>query len=287
MKTLLFSTSLIILFALGSCTTTEEIWISEDGSIHQEVKIDMAALIPFMKMSENQMSAENGVDTMSASPDPFSELLKRENVDTLIYLGAIFEEELKKQGSTGQDFWQQFNEENNKNTPAGEKEAVKTMVKSMINTRIRIKFNEAENIYFFSVIQDFKNIDAMNAVPNALNMIQSLGGAGMAQDSSNQSMLDNMAGQTPTYSLDKKVFRITRPAFSAGNQTENNEEQAMQMFQSFAESMQYEYLIHFPGKVKEVNLKDAEIIDGNTVRVKAPGNAGAQQEAFELVVRFK
>jgi len=286
MKTLLFCTSLIILFALGSCTTTEEIWISGDGSIRQEVRIDMAALIPFMKMSDSQMSAETGVDTVNASPDPFSELLKRGNVDTLIDLGAVFEEEIKKTGSTEEAFWQQLNEEGDENVPTREKEAMKTLFKSMTNTRIRIKMNEAENVYFFSVIQEFKNIDAMNGVPNALNMIQSLGGGGMGQDSSNQAMLNSMAGPSPTYSLNKKDFRLTRPVVKLGN-LPGEDEQAMQMMHLFADAMQFEYLIHFPGKVKEVNLKDAEIIDGNTVRVKVPGNAGAQQEAFELVVRFK
>ncbi|MBL7791659.1 MAG: hypothetical protein JNK77_05025 [Saprospiraceae bacterium] len=285
MKPLLFSTSLIILFALGSCTTTEEIWISEDGSIRQEVKIDMAALIPFMKMSENQMNAENGVDTANIASDPFSELLKRGNLDTLIDLGTVFEEEIKKTGSTEEAFWQQLKEEGDENVPTQEKEAMKTLFKSMTNTRIRIKMNEAENVYFFSVIQEFKNIDAMNGVPNALNMIQSLGGGGMGQDSSNQAMLNMMKGQTPAYSLKKNEFRISRPVYTPDN-LKNEEEQAMQMFQLLGDAMQFEYLIHFPGKVKEVNLKDAEI-NGNTVRVKVPGNAGAQQEAFELVVRFK
>lgn len=277
MKTLFFSTSLIILFALSSCTTTEEIWISEDGSIHQEVKIDMAALIPFMKMSEDQ------IDT---SADPFSELLKRGNVDTLIHLGAAFEEELKKTGSTEEAFWQQMNEEGDEKVPAEEKEAMKTLFKSVTNTRIRIKMNEEENVYFFSVIQDFKNIDEMNSGPNALNMIQSLGGAGMGQDSSNQAMLNMMSGQTPAYSLKKNEFRISRPVYTPDN-LKNEEEQAMQMFQLLGDAMQFEYLIHLPGKVKEVNIKDAEIIDGNTVRVKVPGKTGAQQEVFELVVRFK
>jgi hypothetical protein len=277
MRTLLFCTSLICLFTLNSCTTTEEIWILEDGSIRQEVRIDMAALIPFMKMSDSQ------TDT---SADPFSELLKRGNLDTLIDLGAVFEEEIKKTGSTEEAFWQQFNEEDNEKIPAEEKEATKTLFRSVTNTRIRIKMNEAENVYFFSVIQDFKNIDEMNSGPNALNMIQSLGGAGMGQDSSNQAMLDMMAGQTPAYSLNKKEFRITRPVYTPDN-LKNGEEQAMQMFQLLGDAMQFEYLIHFPGKVKDVNLKDAEIIDGNTVRVKVPGNAGVQQEVFELVVRYK
>lgn len=277
MKPLLFSTSLIILFALCSCTTTEEIWISEDGSIRQEVRIDMAALIPFMKMSENQ------IDT---SADPFSELLKRGNLDTLIDLGTVFEEEIKKTGSTEEAFWQQIDEEGDEKVPTQEKEAMKTLFKSVTNTRIRIKMNEAENVYFFSVIQDFKNIDAMNGAPNALNMLQSLGGAGMGQDSSNQAMLNSMAGPTPVYSLNKKEFRLTRPVANLGN-LPGEDEQAMQMMHLFADAMKFEYLIHFPRKVKVVNIKDAEIIDGNTVRVKVPGNAGAQQEVFELVVRYK
>ncbi|MBK8706172.1 MAG: hypothetical protein IPN33_23140 [Saprospiraceae bacterium] len=286
MKTLLFCTSLIILFALSSCTTTEEIWINADGSLRQEVKIDMAALIPFMKMSENQMSAEAGVDTVNTSPDPFSEIIKRGNVDNLIHLGTAFEEELKKTGSTEENFWQQFNEEDNEKIPAEEKEAMKTLIKSVTNTRIRIKMNEAENIYFFSIIQDFKDISEMNSGPNALSMLQSLGGAGMGQDSTNKAMLNMMAGQTPAYSLKKNEFRISRPVYTPDN-LKNEEEQAMQMFQLLGDAMQFEYLIHFPGKVKEVNIKDAEIIDGNTVRVKVPGKTGLQQEVFELVVRYK
>jgi len=55
------------------------------------------------------------------------------------------------------------------------------------------------------------------------------------------------------------------------------------MMQAF---MEHEYIIHFPGKVKKVNLKDAKI-EGNTVRISAPAGGNAASKPFELIVKYK
>ena len=95
-----------------------------------------------------------------------------------------------------------------------------------------------------------------------------------------------MTGSNPTYSLEKKKFRLSRPAADL-SQLSDEAQESMQMMQMFMGAMEYEYVIHFPKRVKKVSHKDAEIIDGNTVRIKAPmPQIGEKSEAFDLTVKF-
>jgi hypothetical protein len=314
MKTLLFCTSLFFLFAFSSCTTTEEIWINEDGSLRREIKIDMSALVPFMKMSD-EMGKTEGVDPDSTEnwavepteddpadengdyaiepeeekdpvEDAFSELLKREEIDTLISLRSIFEEEMKKEGLTEEQMWEALSEEGNEEMTDDEKEAMAGLLKTLMNAQVRIKMSDAEGIYFFSLIQDFQNSDEINSGQNALSLLQSLAGEETEPDPAQEAIMKMITGQSPFYNLKKNEFRISRPAAEPTELSEE-EEQSMQMMQLFMGAMEYEYLIHFPGKVKKVNLKDAEIIDRNTVRVQAPMlQTGGKNVAFDLIVKF-
>ena len=168
-----------------------------------------------------------------------------------------------------------------------EKEAMGGMLKTLVNTQIRIKMSEAENLYFFSLIQNFENAKELNEGQDALGMLQSLGQGKAESDPTQETMMKLMTGQNPTYSLKKKEFRISRPA-SDMSQMSEEEKESMQMMQMFMGAIEYEYVIHFPKKVKKVNLKEAEIVDGNTVRIKAPmPKMGEKNEPFELIVKFK
>lgn len=315
MKTVVFCLSIGFLLAFSSCTTTEEIWVNQDGSLRREWKMDMGALIPFIKMAEESKNNEGAesdslenlaIEPMEDAPseedgdytieleeekDPienvFSEMLKRGNVDTLIAFRSIFEEEMKKKGMTEEQMWQNLAESDDSEMSGDEKKAMNGMLKTLVNTQIRIKMSDAENLYFFSLIQNFENAEELNAGQDALGMLQSLGKGKAERDPTQETMMKLMTGQNPTYSLKKKEFRISRPATDM-SQLSEEETESMQMMQMFMGAIEYEYVIHFPKKVKKVNLKDAEIVDGNTVRIKAPmPKAGEKNEAFELIVKFK
>ncbi|HQU60576.1 MAG: hypothetical protein KDD02_16850 [Phaeodactylibacter sp.] len=305
MKTVFFCLSLGFLLAFSSCTTTEEIWINQDGSLRREWKMDIGALIPFVKMAEesknNEGAESDSLENLAAEPmedepaeeakDPmdnmFSEMLKRDNVDTLIAFRSIFEASMKEKGMTEEEVLRALSEADEGELSSEEKEAMGGMLKTLVNTQIRIKMSEAENLYFFSLIQNFENAKELNEGQDALGMLQSLGQGKAESDPTQETMMKLMTGQNPTYSLKKKEFRISRPA-SDMSQMSEEEKESMQMMQMFMGAIEYEYVIHFPKKVKKVNLKEAEIVDGNTVRIKAPmPKMGEKNEPFELIVKFK
>ena len=193
MKTVLFCLSLGFLLAFSSCTTTEEIWINQDGSLRREWKMDIGALIPFVKMAEesknNEGAESDSLENLAAEPmedepaeeakDPmdnmFSEMLKRDNVDTLIAFRSIFEASMKEKGMTEEEVLRALSEADEGELSSEEKEAMGGMLKTLVNTQIRIKMSEAENLYFFSLIQNFENAKELNEGQDALGMLQSLG----------------------------------------------------------------------------------------------------------------
>lgn len=296
MKTWLLFISIGFSLLVSSCSTTEEIWISQDGSLRREWKIDMSAIMPFMKMAEESQDStdmtleepagaveeenEGDIDKM------FSGLMKRDNVDTLIAFRPLLMEAMQKEGLTEDQMWQALAESDDDEISPEEKKSLQGLVQTLLNSQLRLKMSEAENIYFFSLIQEFEDADALNVGQDVLSTLSSLGGRGAEGDPTQDAMMKMMAGQNPTYSLKKKEFRITRPPADPNLLSEEDQE-SMQMMQMFMGAMEYEYVIHFPKKVKKVNLKEAEIIDGNTVRIKVPMlNMDEKSEAFELVVKY-
>lgn len=296
MKTWLLFFSIGFALFFSSCSTTEEIWISQDGSLRREWKIDMSAIMPFMKMAEESQDSTDitleepaGADEGENTDDidkMFSGLMKRDNVDTLIAFRPLLMEAMKKEGLTEDQMWQALAESDDDEISPEEKKSLQGLVQTLLNSQLRLKMSEAENIYFFSLIQEFEDADALNVGQDVLSTLSSLGGRGSEGDPTQDAMMKMMAGQNPTYSLSKKEFRITRPPADPNLLSEEDQE-SMQMMQMFMGAMEYEYVIHFPKKVKKVNIKEAEIIDGNTVRIKVPMmNMDEKSEAFELIVKY-
>jgi hypothetical protein len=133
-----------------------------------------------------------------------------------------------------------------------------------------------------SLIQDFDSFYAMTSTGDILRMLLALSGESL--EPAQAAMLPSLMTQKPTYSLNKKEFRLLRPAELEDDENGMAEEDLdASILRAF---MQHEYVIHFPGKVKKVNRKDA-VIEGNTVRIAVPTDAEAASKPFELIVKYK
>ena len=208
----------------------------------------------------------------------FDDMMKRDKIDTLISFKAILLEMLEKEGVAEDEIWEQL--AGDESLSKEEKMAAGMLINTMLNMHLRINSDKAEGIYQMSLIQDFDDIDGLNSVGDILSTLLTLGGDNLGE----AAPLFDMLGQNPAYSMKKKEFRLLRPAEPEAADEEMTEEDLYaQMMQAF---MQHEYIIHFPGKIKKVNLKDAKI-EGNTVRISAPTGGEAASKPFELIVKYK
>jgi hypothetical protein len=209
----------------------------------------------------------------------FEDMAKQDKIDTLISFRSILLEMLNLDGSGEDDFWQSLAADESMSRE--EKMAAAMLINAMLNMHVRINSDKAAGVYQMSLIQDFDSFDGLNSVGDLLGTLLALSGE---KNLGEAATLFDMMGQTPAYSLKKKEFRLFRPAEPEEEEEAMTEEDLYaKMMQAF---MEHEYIIHFPGKVKKVNLKDAKI-EGNTVRISAPAGGNAASKPFELIVKYK
>jgi hypothetical protein len=300
---------LCLILALSSCSTTEEIWINKDNTVKREVKMDMGAIVPFLQMGdmfgeeegesdeysiEDEMDkeVEQGGDEAEAEKSPndwMMELFQREQVDTLIEFRSFMEEEIKKQGITEKEFLENLAEEGAEEYDEEQKEMMMEMVQSLLKSSLRIKVDAPNEVYFFSIIQDFADAKELNAGANMMNGISTLMGddIGESADPEQAAMMKMMMGGSPVYNLTKKEFSISRNPVDMSDVPEDIKA-SLTMMQAFMGGMEYQYIIHVPKKVKKINVNGA-VINGNTVTfdVPMPKFGKGEDKGMDIKLKYK
>lgn len=308
MKTLINCFFIAALFSLVSCATTEEIWINKDQSIRKEIKMDMGMIVPFLQMQEGMaveeeenkedqmdIEVEQGYDkeeedTAEDFGNMMQDLMKREKIDTLISFKDIFEQQMKERGVTEEELWKEFSgSEEIESLSEQEREGVEAMMKSLLKMEMRINIDVAEEVFLFTYIQAFDNPDELNSGGDMMDVMSKLSGQFDEEEEGNaeaEMIQKMMTGSSPIYKLDNGEFSISRPPLKLDG-LDDEMKMNLQMAQGMMGGADYTYVIHFPKKVKKVNIKDAEI-DGKTVTVKGgmPSLSG-EDEGFNLVVKYK
>lgn len=295
-----------LLFSLTNCATTEEIWINKDQSIRQEIRMDLGAMLPFMQGLKDEVAGpDNSEDEMDIEveqgyekeekkssagemEDLMAELFTREKVDTTISFKSMMEESMKERGLSEEDFWKELSDkEDSGEMTAAEKKEMETMMKTFMNAEMKIKVDQAKSILQFGFIQNYENGEALNKGASVMEMMEKLNGDDEAAGDPMDEMFQNMLmGANPEYKLSAKEFSIKRPPIDLSDLGEEAQS-GIQMVQAMLGGANYTYVIHFPKKVKKVNIKDAEI-KGKTVTVKAGmSELFGNGEPFNLVVKYK
>ena len=311
MKAFLKCLMIGVIFALTSCSTTEEIWINKDNTVKREVKMDMSMIVPFLQMGDmfdeeeteesDEYSLEDEMDKEveqggdyeeeEKGDDWMTELFKRDYVDTLIDFRSIMLQEMEKEGLTEDQMWESFMEDTGDDLDEAQKEVALELMQSLMKSSLRIKVDAANEVYFFSMIQDFENADELNSGANMLNGLSKFMGddmmGGADADPEQEAMMKLMMGGSPVYNLGKKEFKISRSPLDLSDMPEDVQA-SLTMMQAFMGGMDYKYIIHVPKKVKKINVDGAEI-KGNTVTfsVPMPKLGKGEDKGLDVKIKYK
>ena len=300
MKNIILGCLGVLALLLSSCATTEEIWINKDGSIHVEVHNDMSAFMGLLS-PEDLAGAKEEVEKKSPQDEDRSDsynsgkkfgqdmtkLFEQDQVDTIIDFLSVFQEEMEARGiKTEEEMWQQMMEEADNDASPEEKRKTVHFLKGMMKTKMRMQFDKAEGRYIVSMLRDYNSAEEIQQNMNFMEFISTMSGSMKNRDPQDLAMAQLMMGNTPTYSLSKKEFHLTRRSTDYSDVDQETMQQ-MKMMSSFLGGMNHRYIIHVPKKVKKINIPGA-VIKGNTVTFSAPpSKVGEEQAEFEVKIKYK
>lgn len=290
----------ILALLFSSCATTEEIWINKDGSIHVEVHNDMSAFMGLLspedlagvkdEAEEKSPLDEDRSDSYNSGKkfgQDMTKLFEQDQVDTTIDFLSVFQEEMEARGiKSKEEMWQQMMEEADKDASPEEKRKTVDFLKGMMKTKMRMQFDRAEGKYIVSMLRDYDTAKEIQQNMNFMEFISTMSGTMENRDPKDLAMAEFMMGNTPTYSLSKKEFYLTRKSTDYSD-VDKETMQQMKMMSSFLGGMNHKYIIHVPKKVKKINIPGA-VIKGNTVTFSAPASPiGEEQAEFEVKIKYK
>jgi uncharacterized protein YfiM (DUF2279 family) len=209
-----------LLATLASCTFTENIYISDDGTGKFSVDMDASAL---MAMAGDQIGEQMGADAQKEIDSTFAfKQLFDAKKDSIALLPQETQSELKK-------------------------------IESFV---VNTKMSPEKNVYLLTMSSDFKNVNEMQDILQTLNTLQKLEGNPAAASPLGSGFGNN--NSTLSYSYDGKIF--TRKAVTdAQKKAEQPKDTDADMSKMMFESSNYILKYHFPKKIKKVSNASAVI----------------------------
>ena len=274
-----FYVLLALVFMISSCgTSSEELWIEDDGSGRLEMGSDLSGLYPLIMMgleSEVQKSKDGDGSEAKKADNPLLTLLKRDKVDTIVnfqeFLMAAAGDKL---GNNEEEFWDGLEQEMlaDESMPIEQKEAIFNMVKTIFAWDFKLQANQEEQLFNTGMIQPFDHI--ANVHDWADDMMEFASEMAKEDESMDMGKLnalkDMMNGDGMTrYEINGNKLRVTRRAANtAGLAGDDEAAQAMAMMQMFAGEEPYRITIHVPGKIRNISDPNVVKLDNNTVMLE-------------------
>ncbi|MBP4138917.1 hypothetical protein [Flavobacterium geliluteum] len=209
---------LLVIVSLTSCTFTENIYVNKDGTGKLSVDMDGSSL---MAMAGDQLGDQMGADA-------------KKNIDSTFTFKQIFEE---KKDSIA------------KLSPEAQAE-----LKKLENFVVNTKMNAEKKEFLMTLSTDFKNVNELQDVLQALNAMQRLekGGSAAMPFGGN---LGNNASKL-SYSYNGKKF--TRKAvIDTQKKVEKPADSTADMSKMIFASSSYTLKYHFPKAVKKISHPNA------------------------------
>ncbi|WP_316634426.1 hypothetical protein [uncultured Flavobacterium sp.] len=207
-----------LLATLTSCTFTENMYISDNGTGKFSVDMDGSAL---MAMAGDQVGSQMGADA-------------KKNIDTTFTFKQLFEQ---KKDSIA------------KLSPETQKE-----LKKLENFVVNTKMNAEKKEFLMTLFTDFKSVNELQDILQTASALQKLEGASGATSAAFGGGLgDNKSKLSYTY--DGKKF--TRKAVIDKQLIEKVKDSAADMSKMIFASSNYIVKYHFPKKIKKVSNPNA------------------------------
>lgn len=218
---------LLIVILFTGCQFNEEIVLNEDGSGTMNIEINLDAL---MEITQG-MSDEK----------------KETKLDTVIYIKDFLEE--KKDSITTLSMEEQ------------------QKLKKLELYKIQIQADSEEMMMRYKVIGDFKNVEEMNGITEAVGKIGEIvpTGMGSIQNKPDENSEDLIGVK---YSFKNNVFR--RISYIKDEKLHKQQIDSMQSIEGFLGTSQYSLQYIFPKKIKRTSNPNVEISsDRKSVNVRA------------------
>lgn len=210
-----------LIATLTSCTLTENIYVSDNGTGKFSVDIDGSSL---MAMAGDQIGDQMGAEA-------------KKNVDSTFTFKQLFEE---KKDSIA------------KLSPEAQKD-LKKLEDFVVNT----KMNAEKKEFLMTLSRDFKNVNELQDVVQSLSALQKLEGAGSAAPFGN-GLGDNSSKLSFTY--DGKKF-TRKAVIDKQKLAEKAKDSAPDMSKMIFASSSYIIKYHFPKRIKKVSNPSALFSD--------------------------
>jgi hypothetical protein len=293
----LLTTALLV---TGCFSATEEMWIESDGSGRLEVKNDLSNFYPFLMMglmseeTEEEMLPEETIKQDKEAKmapaeeeegDPFDDVLKRlldrEEVDTIFDFGVLMQQSMAEQGMPfdmeSDEFWELAMQgmRSDDSMTEEQKLSLMTTMKAIMNMKLRLQINRAEQNMAMTTIQEFEEFAELQSLGEGIMALAPLMNEG--EDSADipfagedAAMMKQLFGGLTQYELlDRNTLRITRQAMDFSDLDEDAE-QGLAMLRMFMGEEDYRLIVHLPGRVRRISHPAAEKIDRNTVELAIP-----------------
>jgi hypothetical protein len=217
-KLLCFS---FLLATLTSCTFTENIYVNDNGTGKFSVDMDGSSL---MAMAGDQIGDQMGADA-------------KKNIDSTFTFKQLFEE---KKDSIA------------KLSPEAQKE-----LKKLENFVVNTKMNGEKKEFLMTLSTDFKNVNELQDVLQAMSAFQKLEGGGNPSAPFAGGLGNN--NSKLSYSYDGKKF--SRKAIIDKKAAEKVKDSAADMSKMIFASSNYIIKYHFPKRIKKVSNPNALFSD--------------------------
>ncbi|MEO8237157.1 MAG: hypothetical protein ABI576_03545 [Flavobacterium sp.] len=239
-----------LLAALTSCTFTENIYVSDNGTGKFSVDMDGSSL---MAMAGDQIGSQLGGEG-------------KKDIDSTFTFRQILEE---KKDSIA------------KLSPETQKE-----LKKLENVVVHTKLNTEKKEFLMTLSNDFKNVNELQDILQTLNTFQKLEkGAGVATPFGGDFINNN---SKLSYSYDTKKF-TRKVVADQQKMAEKAKDTAADMSKMMFASSNYILKYHFPKKIKKVSNPSALFSeDRKTITIQYPFTDYMENpDKFNLEVEFE
>jgi hypothetical protein len=223
-----------LLFVLGSCNFTENLYVNTDGTGDFSIEVDGSGIMAMAGDQIEEKMTESKNTTTIDSTFSFKELfeLKKDSIATL----------------------------------SAEEQA---SLKKMENFVMHMKMDSDKNELFFSMKTPFKKVSELQDMMNGFKTLKNL--KGNAENSPTPNPLEEGLNNNTklSYSYDGKTF--TRSAFVDKEALATIEKDSLGMAKMIFASSKYTLKYHFPKAVKTVSNPDALFSsDRKTITIQYP-----------------
>lgn len=219
---------------LSSCTFTEKIYLTEDGSGTYQMDMDLSQILSFAKnMGE---STDENEDT-DVKPKKISE-----KVDTTFLMHTFFED---KQDSINK-------------LP----ELERLLIESLKDAKMQMYMDEAEGKFLMNFVYDFKAVNELRDMQGKVSKAYSL---------SNKKEENTSSPSNTTFEYTKNSFKRIVSTKKMTKKEQSELDKSMEDMAMFMAGSNYNIEYHFPKKIKSTTAKDARFSeDRKTIFISLP-----------------